>query len=404
VNGGIDWSDASSGLTNGAGRGLAIGVSDPNVLLASNTDGIFLSLDGASSWNQLLPGFGRAVAVDPADSQILYAAREGDGSGNPTLQRSPDGGVTWNPPSGVPGTFIPDMRISPDDPQTVYVAGGSQVYKSTDRGLTFVSASTGLPSGPDFFIYRIALDRSAPGTLYVGGVSAPIHRSTDGGSHWQPLPGRVPFTMAFLDLSVSSDGRRLYAASDNSISVFERSFLDVPDGDMFWSSVDAAAMNGLTAGCGQGSFCPTAVNTRAQVSVFLLRAKNGAAFDPPVATGGVFGDVPADSFAAAWIEELSREGITSGCGGGNYCPTAELSRAEMAVMSLKALHGPAYAPPPATGTVFADVPADAFAAAWIEELYNEGISAGCGGGNFCPDASLTRAQAAALLTRAFQLS
>jgi hypothetical protein len=40
----------------------------------------------------------------------------------------------------------------------------------------------------------------------------------------------------------------------------------------------------------------------------------------------------------------------------------------------------------------------------LEELYDEGISVGCGGGNFCPDASLTRAQAAALLTHAFSLS
>jgi len=321
------------------------------------------------------------------------------------MQRSPDGGATWAPPAGLPSGILPDMAIRPDDPSTVYVAGGGDVYKSTDRGLNFSSASDGLPPfDSGFVIYRIALDPSAAGTLYVGGVSAPIHRSTDAGGHWMPVPGRVPLSFSFTDLSVAADGRRIYASGDNGVSVFERSFLDVPDGDMFWTAVDAAAMNGLTTGCGRGNFCPTGINTRAQVSVFLLRGKNGVAFNPPPATGTVFGDVTASSFAADWIEELSHEGITSGCGGGNYCPNAELSRAEMAVMALKALHGSTYAPPPATGTVFGDVPADAFAAAWIEELHAEGISAGCGGGNFCPDASLTRAQAAALLTRAFHLS
>jgi photosystem II stability/assembly factor-like uncharacterized protein len=404
VDGGATWNDSSSGLTNGNGRGLAIGASDSNVLLASNTDGIFLSTNGAGSWDPVLTGFGRAVAVDPADAQILYAAVEPDG-GAPTLQRSPDGGATWDPPSGAPAAIIPDMALRPDDPSTVYAVAGADVYKSIDRGLTFVPASTGLPPfDSGFFIYRIALDPSAAGTLYVGGIAAPIYRSTDAAGHWQPLPGRLPFSFGFTDLSVAADGRRIYASGDNGVAVFERSFLDVPDGDPFWSAVDAAAMNGITAGCGQDNFCPEAINSRAQVSVFLLRAKNGAAFLPPPATGSVFGDVPASAFAASWIEELAAEGISAGCGGGNFCPNAALSRAEGAVMVLKALHGSDFNPPPATGTVFADVPADAFAASWIEELAAEGISAGCGGGNFCPDASLTRAQAAALLAHAFQLS
>ena len=63
-----------------------------------------------------------------------------------------------------------------------------------------------------------------------------------------------------------------------------------------------------------------------------------------------------------------------------------------------------YEPPPATGTVFSDVPADAFAAAWIEELAAEGITAGCGGGLFCPDGIVLRAQAAALIVKTFGLS
>ena len=35
---------------------------------------------------------------------------------------------------------------------------------------------------------------------------------------------------------------------------------------------------------------------------------------------GDFLDVPTDHWAAPWIEQLAAEGITSGCGGGNYCP------------------------------------------------------------------------------------
>ena len=76
----------------------------------------------------------------------------------------------------------------------------------------------------------------------------------------------------------------------------------------------------------------------------------------------------------------------------------------MAVFLLKTSQGPGYAPPPATGTVFADVPASGFAAAWIEDLAGRSITAGCGGENYCPANLSTRAQMAVFLVRAFGLS
>src|SRR4029450_12076547 len=42
-------------------------------------------------------------------------------------------------------------------------------------------------------------------------------------------------------------------------------------------------------------------------------------FTPPPCTG-VFPDVPCPSTFAAWIETLAAEGITGGCGGGNFLP------------------------------------------------------------------------------------
>ena len=139
------------------------------------------------------------------------------------------------------------------------------------------------------------------------------------------------------------------------------------------------------------------------MAVFLLRGIHGAGYTPPTATGTVFGDVPANSFAADWIEQLVAEGITSGCGNGNYCPNSTVTRAQIAVFLLRAKHGSGYTPPVAAGTVFTDVPANAFAAAWIEQLVAEGITSGCGNGIFCPNNSVTRAQMAVFLQRTFNL-
>ena len=143
--------------------------------------------------------------------------------------------------------------------------------------------------------------------------------------------------------------------------------------------------------------------SRAQMAVFLLRGIYGGAYQPPAATGQLFGDVTANSFAAAWIEQLALEAITSGCGNANYCPDAPITRAQMAVFLLRSLFGSAYQPPPATGKMFTDVPVAAFAAAWIEQLAAMQITGGCGKGRYCASNSVTRAQMAVFLSRIFNL-
>ena len=143
------------------------------------------------------------------------------------------------------------------------------------------------------------------------------------------------------------------------------------------------------------------------MAVFLLRSLLGPTYNPPLPTGTIFADVSVDSFAAAWIEDLYARGITGGCLTDplRYCPDANVTRAEMAVFLLKTLLGKDYVPPPATGTIFADVSADAFAAAWIEDLYNRGITAGCLTDplRYCPDRPVSRGEMAAFLVRTFGL-
>ncbi len=78
-------------------------------------------------------------------------------------------------------------------------------------------------------------------------------------------------------------------------------------------------------------YCPESPVTRAEMAVFLMVAEHGASCPPPAATGTVFTDVPASYWAAPWIEQLDVEGITAGCGNGMFCPEAPVTRAQMAV-------------------------------------------------------------------------
>jgi hypothetical protein len=184
-------------------------------------------------------------------------------------------------------------------------------------------------------------------------------------------------------------------------------FTDVPPSGPFHDAIAAIGRHGITAGCGGGAFCSQLPVTRAQIAVFLLRAEHGPAYlppslSPPPFDGTMFADVRGGDFAAAWIQELGIEGIAGGCGGGNFCPGDPVNRAQMAVFLLRTEHGSGYSPPPATG-VFTDVPVGFFAAAWIEQLAREGITAGCGVGIYCPASPVTRAQMAIFLATTFDL-
>jgi hypothetical protein len=184
------------------------------------------------------------------------------------------------------------------------------------------------------------------------------------------------------------------------------SFPDVPTDHLFYSFIETIFHNGVTGGCAAApNYCPGDPALRKQMAVFVLRSKEGPLYAPPPATG-IFNDVPASDPFAPWIEELFHRGVVAGCsapGGPNYCPNDPVLRQQMAVFLLRTFEGSAYMPPDCTGA-FADVPCPGPFSNWIEELFDRGIAAGCGGGNFCPTNPTTRGQMAPFLTRTFGLA
>jgi hypothetical protein len=81
-------------------------------------------------------------------------------------------------------------------------------------------------------------------------------------------------------------------------------------------------------------FCPDNAMTRGDMAIFLLRSKEGGAYVPPPCTTAAFTDMPCSNPQAPWVNELVRRGVTAGCGNGNYCPTNAVTRDQMAVFLL----------------------------------------------------------------------
>jgi hypothetical protein len=184
------------------------------------------------------------------------------------------------------------------------------------------------------------------------------------------------------------------------------SFSDVLPANPFYPFVETLLHHGVTGGCAANTYCPASAVSREQMAVFVLVAREGAGYVAPAcgATPPMFADVPASSPFCRWIEELARRGVVAGCGGGNYCPTASVSREQMAVFVLRTLE-PASVPPACVPpNLFADVPETSPFCRWVEELANRSVVTGCGGGNYCPTTPVTREQMGVFISATFGLA
>jgi hypothetical protein len=116
-------------------------------------------------------------------------------------------------------------------------------------------------------------------------------------------------------------------------------FTDVPcTGGAFDPWIEELASLQITGGCGPNLYCPGNTVTRQQMAVFLLKAFEGSAYDPPDCAG-IYDDVPCTPGTgfSDWIEELANRGITGGCSVTPplYCPTNPNNRGQMAVFLVK---------------------------------------------------------------------
>jgi IPT/TIG domain/S-layer homology domain len=241
-------------------------------------------------------------------------------------------------------------------------------------------------------------DFAGPTTITVGGIPATGVTFVNDHQLTATMPTFAPGTSH--DVVVETpDG-----TTGTLIKGWVSDFLDVPQAHLFHDFVVTLVSNGITVGVGGGLYGVTQDTLRQQMAVFLLRSKYGLCFVPPPCTVQVFDDVPCASIFAPWINELVAQGITGGCGGGtSYCPTNPVLRQQMAVLLLRTLEGTAYTPPACTVETFSDVPCSSPFAPWIYELVARNITAGCGGGLYCPTLAANRGQMATFLVKTFNL-
>ncbi len=122
--------------------------------------------------------------------------------------------------------------------------------------------------------------------------------------------------------------------------VYQNVFQDVSFNQYNSFYIQGVYDDGIAAGCSASPalYCPNIPVTRAQMSALVWKGMFGS--EAPPACTGVFADVPCPSLFADYIEALYTLGITAGCGNGNYCPHDPITNGQMATFLVKSFNLP----------------------------------------------------------------
>jgi BNR/Asp-box repeat len=196
-------------------------MSNVRVLVGTRKGAFILSSDGKrQQWDVSGPHFAGweiyHLKGSPADPNRLYASQSSSWFGQ-LIQRSNDGGKTWEPVGnkfvydGVPGTHqwydgkphpwefkrVWHLEPSLNDPDTVYAGvEDAALFRSTDGGQNWqeLSGLRGHGTGPQWqpgaggmCLHSIILDNHGAGRLFIAISAAGAFRSDDGGQTWKPI-------------------------------------------------------------------------------------------------------------------------------------------------------------------------------------------------------------------------
>jgi hypothetical protein len=184
-----------------------------------------------------------------------------------------------------------------------------------------------------------------------------------------------------------------------TIAETEQQFTDVPPSAYYFDAVNLLKQKNITSGCSATMFCPTGDVTRAEMAIFIVRSVYNGSDSFPYSTTPYFTDVTPTDFGFAWIQRMYELGITSGCGPQLFCPNGTVTRAEMAIFIIRMRYG-AYTTFDYPSTAyFTDVPPSAFGFEWIQRMREDNITSGCTATTYCPDDPVIRGDMAIFLMR-----
>ncbi len=262
TDGGVIWEHLNNQFGGSHAHGVAIDPFDENIIYVgigadrSNPqgDGMYRSLDGGETWENIDQGFADRVHVseiriDPTNPRTVYHSTRGEmmtfdvpyGPGQ-GIYKSTNRGEEWFPVNnGLTNLSVHSMVINPRDPDILYASteadwelGGNEgVFKSTNGGESWFPVNNGLPPSEEGFflnLHTLVIDSSNPDVLYVGRLnrvldehnpSGNVYRTTDGGENWSRFdegltPPNSDNVMGIEYMDIDPTGSVLYCGTWDS--------------------------------------------------------------------------------------------------------------------------------------------------------------------------------------------
>ena len=204
-----NWNNQNSGMV-GSVNVIAVAPNAPNTIYAATSDGIYRSTDGGATWTKTTAtgfssfSFTNAMAVDPTNSSVVYA---GHFFG---LFKSTDGGNNWSRVNTAPLNFassLLDRVRSVNAFDDVRWCGQWCVQEYRQRSHLDRTKQLWHTRRPN--VRALAIDPTAPLTIYAGTSGNGFFKSTNGGGVWTAMNngmggGSPTFINAVVDRSCQS--------------------------------------------------------------------------------------------------------------------------------------------------------------------------------------------------------
>lgn len=209
---------------------------DNQHLFAATTMGVFETTNGAEAWSKRMEGMKEVLMVvtlclDPTRSSIMYAGTSGG------VYKSIDHAGHWEkvnnglvPPELVKSSRalnVTAIQVDAHEPDTVYAATLSGLYKSTDAAKSWTRIGQSLS---DQMMIAMTLDRTRRGVIYLAG-RAGIYRSEDEGVTWKALNTGLA-TLNVRSLAQSPIDPKLFYAGTNGSGLYRST-----DGGDSWKAL-----------------------------------------------------------------------------------------------------------------------------------------------------------------------
>jgi uncharacterized repeat protein (TIGR01451 family) len=212
TDGGRNWSERTPVTANSSSGLMFLHVDplDANVVYVRDLNaGGLRSVDGGGTWQAFnLPAFTIDIAITSTTPQRIWAASQTG------VYSSTNGGTTWTPatlPPSTPPAAALSIALDPTNQSIVYVGTSPLGLLRSPDGIVFTNVHGNARIGQ---ITSIAINRSQPANLMLGGVAGIVATTTSGGT-WVRRTSGI-FSASAGDMSVAAASSRIYIATSNA--------------------------------------------------------------------------------------------------------------------------------------------------------------------------------------------